>query len=49
MFWVILAVLVLLAPAAAALISWLIFTFIWNINDELRAKISAWRIEKANS
>ncbi len=39
----------LLAPAAAALISWLIFTFIWNINDELRAKISAWRIEKANS
>ncbi len=37
----------LIAPAAAAVMSWAIFTFVWNINDDLRADISAWRIEQA--
>ena len=36
----------LIAPAAAVM-SWAIFTFVWNINDDLRADISVWRIEQA--
>ncbi len=34
-------------PAAAALISWSIFKFIWNIDDEMRAKIAQWKLDKA--
>lgn len=37
----------LVGPAIAAAISWVIFTFIWNIDDEMRAKISAWRLDRA--
>jgi len=28
---------------AAAVLSFLCFTFIWNINDDLRGKIKAWK------
>lgn len=30
-------------PLIAALCSWLCFTFIWNINHEVRAKMAAWK------
>lgn len=30
-------------PCIAALGSWLCFTFVWNINEDVRAKISAWK------
>lgn len=33
----------LVAPAIGAIISWLIFQFIWNIDDDLRAKINEMR------
>ena len=33
-------------PMIAAILSWLCFTFIWNLNDETRAKISAWKESK---
>lgn len=37
----------LLGPIIGALGSFLCFTFIWNINDDVRAKMKAWREEKA--
>ena len=37
----------ILIPAAIAMGSWLAFRFIWDINDEKRAKMAAWRAERA--
>ena len=34
-------------PVVAALGSWTCFTFIWNINKDVRAKMAAWKEEKA--
>lgn len=34
-------------PIIAALCSWLCFTFIWNINGDVRAKMAAWKEAKA--
>ena len=36
----------LLIPAIVAMGSWVSFKFIWNINDEVRAKMAAWKAEK---
>lgn len=36
----------LVAPALSALVSWFIFQYLWNIDDELRAKIAIWRENK---
>lgn len=36
-------------PVIAALCSWLCFTFVWNINDDIRAKMAAWKAEKAKA
>lgn len=33
----------LLAPAVGGLLSFLSFTFIWNINSDVRAKMTAWK------
>ena len=41
-------VMTLVAPAIAAAVSWLIFTYMWNIDDDLRQKIAAWRLGKVN-
>lgn len=35
-------------PVVAALGSWTCFTFIWNINKDVRAKMAAWKKEKAD-
>lgn len=37
----------LLGPIIGALGSFLCFTFIWNINDDVRAKMKAWKESKA--
>jgi len=34
-------------PVIAALGSWCCFTFLWNINDDVRKKMAAWKAEKA--
>ena len=34
-------------PVIAALGSWCCFTFLWNINNDTRAKMAAWKAEKA--
>jgi len=34
-------------PIIAALCSWLCFTFIWNINSDVRAKMADWKAAKA--
>ena len=34
-------------PIIAALCSWACFTFIWNINNDVRAKMAAWKEAKA--
>ena len=34
-------------PVIAALGSWTCFTFIWNINKDVRAKMAAWKEQKA--
>ena len=34
-------------PVVAALGSWTCFTFIWNINKDVRAKMAAWKEQKA--
>lgn len=36
----------LLGPAIAAIASFLIFKFVWNIDDELRVKMAEWKQEK---
>lgn len=41
--------LVVGTPLAAALISWCCFTFIWNINADVRAKMSAWKTAKTGN
>lgn len=33
-------------PMIAALISWFCFKFVWCINDDVRAKMAAWKAEK---
>lgn len=37
----------ILIPAIIGMGSWLAFRFIWDINDEKRAKMAAWRAERA--
>ncbi|MBQ8518925.1 MAG: MFS transporter [Agathobacter sp.] len=37
----------ILIPAIIAMGSWASFTFIWDINDEKRAKVAAWKEERA--
>jgi len=39
--------MVILIPAIIAMGSWASFKFIWNIDDEKRAKVAAWKAEKA--
>ena len=34
-------------PVIAAVGSWVCFTFLWNINDDVRAKMAAWKEAKA--
>lgn len=34
-------------PMVAAVCSWLCFTFIWNINHDVRAKMAEWKASKA--
>ena len=36
----------LLAPAIGAVFSFLSFTFVWNINKDVRVKMAAWKAEK---
>lgn len=33
-------------PLVAAILSWLCFTFIWNINNDVRAKMAAWKASR---
>ncbi len=40
-------IMVVGCPMIAALLSWLCFTFIWNINKDVRAKMSDWKAAKA--
>ena len=42
-----LKVLMIGFPMIAAVGSWSSFKFIWNINADVRAKIAAWKEEKA--
>ncbi len=37
----------ILIPAVIAMGSWAAFRFIWNINDEKRAAVAAWKAERA--
>lgn len=37
----------ILIPAVIGMGSWLAFRFIWDINDEKRAKMAAWKAERA--
>ena len=39
--------MVILIPAIIAMGSWASFKFIWNIDDKERAKVAAWKAEKA--
>lgn len=36
-------------PLVGALLSWIGFTFVWNINADVRAKMSAWRTAKTGN
>lgn len=40
-------IMVIACPMVAALLSWLCFTFIWNINKDVRAKMADWKAAKA--
>ena len=40
-------IMVIACPMVAALLSWLCFTFIWNINKDVRAKMADWKAGKA--
>ena len=31
-----------------AMFSWAMFKFVWNIDDEMRAKIAAWKLSNAD-
>ena len=37
----------ILIPAIIAMGSWAAFRFVWDINDEKRAKMAAWKAERA--
>lgn len=39
----------ILIPAIIAMGSWAAFRFIWNINDEKRAAVAAWKAERAGN
>lgn len=39
--------MVILIPAVIAMGSWAAFRFIWNIDDKERAKVAAWKAERA--
>ncbi|MBQ3029594.1 MAG: MFS transporter, partial [Agathobacter sp.] len=39
--------MVILIPAIIAMGSWASFKFVWDINDEKRAKVAAWKAERA--
>ena len=40
-------IMVIACPMIAAPLSWLCFTFIWNINKDVRAKMAEWKAAKA--
>ena len=39
--------MVILIPAVIGMGSWIAFRFIWDINAEKRAKVAAWKAERA--
>ena len=39
--------MVILIPAVIGMGSWVAFRFIWDINAEKRAKMAAWKAERA--
>ena len=38
----------LAVPAIMAMVSWAMFKFVWNIDDEMRAEIAAWKLSNAD-
>ena len=38
----------LAVPAIMAMFSWAMFKFVWNIDDEMRAEIAAWKLSNAD-